>query len=412
MERREFLNALVRSGVNVAEGEPGRQELVVVCERDPVAFRAAFAQAVAQGGRVALANPDWGTQERAEFDRLLALRDHAGALADAETGWLLIPTGGSSGGVKLARHDQHTLAAAVQGYASFFEERVVNGVGVLPLHHVGGLMGWLRCVLTGGDYVDGSWRAWSEGRFVERVPEAATVSLVPTQLRRMLGQAEGVAWLRQFKRILIGGAATEADLVSAAQDAGLPIVLSFGMTETGALAAAVPEFAGGELEKGYAVLPHLKMDVVGEGRLRISGASLFRGYWPDWRDDDAWENGDRARRSVDGRVQLLGRVDDLIISGGEKVDGHEVETVLRELAGDPRIVVIGLPDAEWGHRVVACVGSEELVTRLEEVAGAVRERLASFKRPKLVVPVVPWPVNAMGKINRAALTAAAAAWKR
>ncbi len=399
MERREFLSCLEAATPLRVASDPA--SVVVVEEREPAAFRRAFAAAVASGAQVALANPDWGSEERAQFDRLIAQGDVG---ASSEHGWLLIPTGGSSGGVKLARHDQATLAAAVRGYVDFWNEPVVNGVGVLPLHHVGGLMAWLRCALTGGTYVDASWRAWSEGAWgVEGgLPAADTLSLVPTQVRRLLELEGGLDWLAAFRRVLIGGGAVDVELVEALRRGGVEVGVSYAMTETAALAAVQT----GAAAEGFAVLPHLAVTVDEDDRLVLGGASLFRGYWPEWREHGPWASADRGRIDAGGHLHVLGRVDDLINTGGEKVDGREVEALLRSLLGDERVAVLGVPDPRWGQRVVACVAGD-LAERMAGLDGVLRERLASYKRPKQIVAVDPWPVNAMGKINRAVLRATA-----
>ncbi len=396
MERREFLSAL--GGRSTDGGE--LRTVAVVREREPEAFRRAFVAAVARGGQVALANPDWGTQERAEFERLIARRPDT---VSAERGWLLIPTGGSTGGVKLARHDQATIAAAVRGYATFFDETPINAVGVLPLHHVGGLMGWLRCVLTEGVHVDADWRAWSEGRFVERPPEASTVSLVPAQLRRLLHDADGVAWLRRFRRVLIGGAAVDAGLLEQAVAAGVAVVPSYGMTETAAMIAACVEPAAERL----VLFPHVEATLGAQGCLQLAGPSLFRGYWPEWRGEEAWLSSDRAELTPDGGVRILGRADAVIVTGGEKVDPAEVEAELRVLFADDRVAVVGVPDPRWGQRVVAAIAADLAPCRAE-VAAELRGRLAPFKCPKAFVPVDPWPVNAAGKVSRETVLAAIA----
>ena len=398
MERRAFLTRL---GGAAPTRLPVSAAVTVIEERDPARFRAAFVAAVGGGGVVALANPDWGLAERVQFERLLAQSPPS---FSGETGWLLIPTGGSTGGVKLARHDQDSIAAAVQGYAAFFGEREISAVGVLPLHHVGGLMAWLRCALTGGEYRDASWRDWREGRFDERLPEGATVSLVPTQLSRLLEVQGGVAWLRRFRRVLIGGAATARELVATARSAGIAVVVSYGMTETAALIAATVAPDRARLH----VLPHVIIGRRDDERLTVTGACLFRGYWPELRPDSGWTSADRGVIESDGRLRVLGRVDDIINSGGEKIDANEVTDVLRAEFGDERVAVIGHADARWGAVVVACYDAS-LSVRRTAVEQGLAQRLATFKRPRIWVPVSPWPVNALGKLNRAALQQAVVA---
>ena len=142
MERLELAKSLGFSG----KGADRACAPASICERDPGAFMAAFARAAAGAGPVFLVDPSWGPAERAVLTEL------AGRPADFPEGrgWLMVPSGGTGGRVKFARHDGHTLSAAVQGFCRHFQAGRTSCVGVLPLHHVSGLMAWVRSALTGG----------------------------------------------------------------------------------------------------------------------------------------------------------------------------------------------------------------------------------------------------------------------
>ena len=388
-------------------GRSERQASVTICERDPSMWRHQFIAAAAGSGSVFLANPDWGSQERSEFD---ALCRQVPSDWDAESGWLMIPTGGSAGRIKLARHDHQSLWAAVHGYAAFFGETTINSVGVLPLHHVGGLMGWLRSALTDGPYVDADWRRVSAGDYPETPVPLSTISLVPTQLRRLLTTSAGTGWLQEFGQVLIGGAALDDALAERARAAGVPLVPSYGSTETAAMIAAqtADAFLSGQ-PSGLAPLPHVVMTCDKSDQLLVAGASLFRGYWPDLIGPaQVWESGDQATWLEEQRFEIKGRLDHLINTGGEKVNPTEVEAVLRELIGDDRIAVLGVPDESWGQRVVL-VHAAEILIDLAELRAKSRDRLASYKWPKTATPCELWPVNSVGKIDRGRLREVAAA---
>ena len=114
-----------RLGADTAAVHEGASRTVIVT-RDPVAFRTQFTEAVASGGLVFLADPSWGERERAQFNILVDAAD----LGPADgRGWLMIPTGGSSGRIKLARHDETTIGAAVAGFAGHFGGGMVNAAG-------------------------------------------------------------------------------------------------------------------------------------------------------------------------------------------------------------------------------------------------------------------------------------------
>lgn len=398
---------------------------VIVEEREPSMFIKSFADAVAAGGTVFIADPTWGPGERAQFKRLVSLRPSAlvsksaGLNWEADKyaytndipcfgdGWLCIPTGGSSGNLKFARHDEKTLAAAVRGFCGHFGVTKINAVGLLPMHHVSGLMAWMRTLLTGGTYLPWSWKAVESG---ERPALAAGegdwfLSMVPTQLQRLLGDAEAEGWLRGFRAIFVGGGPAWPGLVEAGAKAGLPLSFSYGMTETAAMVTALrpEEFLAGACGNGTP-LPHAKITVGPDGRIGIESASLFRGYWPDARDGTSlWLTDDSGNIDERGSLHVRGRRDALIISGGEKIDPSEVEAALRTTGMFGDVAVIGVPDSEWGEVVVACYptefGPEDTLTITRVLEG----RLAGFKHPKRYVAIDRWPRNAQGKVNRSEL---------
>jgi len=412
MERAELARRLRESISQVGDlaynqPMPPTSDVVVVEEREPARWRAAFAAAVASDATVFVANPAWGAAERAQFDALVvtpnsALRLQPSAFPPA---WLCIPTGGSSGNLKLARHDQDTLHAAVRGFAQHFGATQVNAVGVLPLHHVGGLMGWLRCVLTGGEYLDWDWKELEAGRVpaLPRTEAGWFLSLVPTQLQRLLTRGDTAEWLRGFRAVLVGGGALWPELAEAAAQAGVPLAVTYGSTETAAAVAALrpAEFLAGHRGCGGA-LPHARVSVAADGAIVVEAESLFRGYWPEGRAAGAWPTGDRGLMDEHGGLAVLGRSDALIVTGGEKVDPAEVEAVLRGTGELGDVAVIGVPDPGWGTSVVACYpaqGREPNRAKLTTALGS----LAAFKRPKRLVALADWPRDAAGKIDRVKL---------
>jgi O-succinylbenzoic acid--CoA ligase len=374
----------------------------VVCERDPASFRAAFATAVAGRGLVFLADPAWGAAERGELRRLLA---RVPARPAPSRGWLCIPTGGSSGAVRFARHDGETLAAAVAGFARHFACDRVSTCGILPLHHVSGLMGWLRAALTGGEFRAESWTGVERGDPPASLGPEAFVSVVPTQLQRLLARARTRAWLRRFRAVFVGGGPAWPGLLDAAARAGLPLSLSYGMTETAAMVTALrpEEFAAGDRSSGRP-LPHAMVRTRADGTVVVAGSSLFRGYFPGWRPARApLVTADVGFLDPAGGLHVQGRRDALIISGGEKVDPVVVEAALRATGEFEDVAVIGVPDPEWGAAVVACYPAAGGSPALDAVRQRIEPTLAPFRRPKRYVALATWPRNAQGKLNRAVL---------
>lgn len=394
MERRELAKLLGGSAAALAGARR-----VVIETPDPAEFAHRFADAVASEAEIFLADPAWGAGERARLAELLATPPGP----PRDRGWLMIPTGGSSGGLKFARHDGFTLAAAVRGFGRHFGLERVNAVGVLPLHHVSGLMAWLRCVLTGGAHVAWEWKRIEAGDWPARAAGEWVISLVPTQLDRLLKQPAAVEQLRSFRVIFLGGAPAWPDLLERAAAARLPLALSYGMTETAAMVTATTpaEFLAGERSAG-AALPHARVELGPEAEIQISGSSLFRGYFPEWRHERKFfVTTDVGSFDARRRLTVLGRRDAVIISGGEKVQPADVEAALRDAAGTADFAVIGLPDAEWGERVV-CVyaaGASFAVERARAAAVA----LTPAQRPKAYLEVADWPRSEAGKLNRARL---------
>jgi len=356
-----------------------------------------------RGDWVFLRDPGWSGMERTEADAQLSA---AGAVPpEGKSGWLCVRTGGSGGGVKFARHDEQTLAAAVAGFCRHFGLDRVNAVNVLPPWHMSGLMPRVRCALTGGECLEWDWSRLEAGDRPELPRRTAgwMLSLVPTQLQRLMRSAEAIVWLREFRLIFVGGGPVWPALAEDAARAGLPISLSYGLTETAAMVAALlpADFLKGVRSCGPS-LPHVRVTLTSEGVVKIAGESVFRGYFPRLRSERVFETGDSGHIDEKGHLHLLGRRDWAIVTGGKKVWPDEVEAVLRASGEFVDVAVFGLPDAEWGEVVVACYLAG---ARQPDVVRATAP-LAPHQRPKRFVRMTDLPRNPQGKVNRPSLRAA------
>ena len=391
---------------------PEQARGLLLAERDPIEFAAAFFAAVLLDVPVILANPNWGAQEQAELSALVspAIRLGRGFIyegrggrerthgvdSDAgvasrgptslELGSILIPTGGSTGGVKLAVHTWDSLCAACEGVQHLLGGGPIDSCCVLPLYHVSGLMQLLRAYVTGGQI-----------RFDEDAVAGRCLSYVPTQLQRAMSSEARLQTLQTARAIFVGGAALPESIAQQARDCQLPIIPVYGMTETAAMVAAVPVADFLQTPHAGAVpLGGARFHIEADGRLRIFSPALFLGYQgqPCIDRSAGYLTDDEARLDDEGRLHVIGRKDRLINSGGEKIDPREVESAVAQLEGVEQVLAVGLPDPEWGQRlVVYYTGREQTNWK-----APLRENLVNYKIPKELRHVDALPLDEKGKL--------------
>ncbi|MCO7221201.1 o-succinylbenzoate--CoA ligase [Klenkia sp. PcliD-1-E] len=307
---------------------------------------------------------------------------------------LVVLTSGSTGdgrGVLLP-------AAALRASASATLDRLGGPGGwllALPVSAVAGLQVLVRSALAGeAPAVLGPGERLADA--LPRVPgDRRYAALVPTQLRRYL-DTEPEA-LRALDAVLVGGAATDPALLDRARAEGVAVVTTYGMSET----------AGGCVYDG------VPLDGVGvratDAGVELSGPQLALGYRLDPAATaeafvDGWFRTRDAGTLVDGRLQVHGRLDDVLVSGGVNVAPQAVEAALREHPAVADAVVTGRPDPEWGQRVVAAVvpapGADP---RLADLRPWVTERLGAPAAPKELLLVDAVPVLHTGKPDRRAV---------
>jgi o-succinylbenzoate---CoA ligase len=272
----------------------------------------------------------------------------------------------------------------------------------LPAHHVAGLQVLLRSARAGTpaavmDLRDG----FRPEGFAASAADAgaAYTSLVPTQLVRLL-DAGGAALdaLRSFTAVLLGGAAADPVLLVRARTAGVPVVTTYGMSET----------CGGCVYEGRP-LEGVTVTLEEDGRIRLGGATLAAGYRGAVSDaeraaftPDGFRTNDLGAWTPDGRLEVLGRADDVIVTGGEKVAPATVERALLAQDGVREACAVGLPDAEWGARVVAAVVGDGLDG--DALRAAVAPMLGRAA-PRAVAVLDALPLRGIGKPDRAAVRA-------
>ena len=380
---------------------------------------------------------------------------------------LLVGTSGSTGAPKHTALSARALRASAEATEGFFKSagsEASQWLLALPAHYVAGAQVLARSALAGIEPVIARSVTepvhFSPDVFLRAVEQLSStrrfVSLVPTQLHKLLETARNEphtgeeihAALRSFTGILLGGAPASADLLAAAQELGLNVVTTYGSAET----------AGGCIYSGR-VLPGVRVELVPEegmpsvpssgteltnenpahedpprvGRIWISGAHLAQGYLGDpgrtaehffaaadgtrwYRTDDygllslaaAPDSNENCREP---RLQVLGRSDDVLISGGVKISARAVATVLEEHPAVREALVCGLPDARWGSAVTAALtlvspaeGAAAAPAENAELREALRslcvERLGVAAAPKLLSILPDFPLTSTGKPDR------------
>jgi o-succinylbenzoate---CoA ligase len=307
---------------------------------------------------------------------------------------LVVHTSGSAGDAKLVEFDRAAVDAAVASSSlALGATSRDRWLCCLPLAHVGGLLVVLRAVLLGAPVVV---HARFEPAAVGR-DAGDFVSLVPTMLRRLL---EGGVDVASFRAMLVGGGALRRDLREAGLAAGAHPVETYGLTET----------CGGVVYDGRA-LPGTRVRIA-DGGIELRGPTLMRGYRLEpertslaFTEDGWFRTADAGCIGDDGSLHVLGRVDELINSGGEKVWPQEVESALATHPAVADVAVAGRADADWGERVVAFVVPREPGTppTLDELRDHASATIARFKAPRELVLVGGLPRTASGKVRRAAL---------
>ena len=316
---------------------------------------------------------------------------------------LVVPTSGSTGEPKGAL----LTAAAVHASARATHDRL-GGPGrwllALPPTHVAGLMVLARSLDAGTEPVAVDRTGpFDPDRFAAAaagLPDDAPryVSLVPAQLRLLLDAGTD---LTEFDAVLLGGAAAARALLDRARSAGVAVVTTYGMSET----------CGGCVYDGVP-LDGVEVGIDPDGRIRLGGPTVFRGYRlrPDLTAaalDGAGRlrTSDLGRLEADGRLRVLGRADDVIVTGGVNVPAAAVEAAVAAHPGVGACVAVGVPDDVWGERVAVAVQPERGAgpPDLVGLRAFVADRLEPAAHPRLLVLVEAIPLLPSGKPDKDAV---------
>lgn len=311
----------------------------------------------------------------------------------------VVETSGSTGKPKRVMLSREAMKASAAASA-----RRVGASGqwllTLPDSYVAGANVIARSLLAGFEPVIAAAHETFAEAAAAMKPGPRFVSMVPTQLHRIVeAGGDDLAALAEFHTLLLGGGPIDPSLRSRAEAAGVDVIATYGSAET----------------CGGCVYDAMPLDGVGiaigtDGRVRISGPTLFDGYQDDPVQTaealvDGWFlTSDAGTLDEDGRLRILGRIDDMVITGGVKVPAALVARRLREHPAVVAAEALGIPDEEWGQRLVAFVVGDI-------GAGTVREWVAAEHprswAPRQIVALDEIPLLGNGKPDRQALLALA-----
>lgn len=290
----------------------------------------------------------------------------------------------------------------------------------LPLYHIGGISVILRSLLYGaGIYRTDGFNISKTAELLKQDHRLEAASLVPTMLSRLMDRSD-FSVHDDFQAILLGGGPVDPSLVDACFSRGIPVISSYGMTESCAQIAANPQMTVGDLSRPRASAGKIfhpnRIEIrdkdgkpaktSGMGQIWLKGPQLFDGYLnrdnTHYFDDKGWFNtGDYGYLNEQNELFIESRRTDLIISGGENISPTEVEHSLKKISGIRDAAVAGLPDKEWGQKVVALITTKDnRQMNSDHIREQLKPLLQAFKIPKLIIRVDHIPRTTTGKIKR------------
>jgi O-succinylbenzoic acid--CoA ligase len=307
----------------------------------------------------------------------------------------IIHTSASSGQPKAAMHSFSNHWYSAMGSAT----NLPFGPGdcwllSLPLCHVGGYSMLFKCLFGGGALaIQSPDSSLAESLAIFPVTH---LSLVPTQLYRMLRADGGPERLRSLEALLLGGSAVSPALLDEAIRERVPLYLTYGSTEMSTQVTTSPTPVTSARSDSGVVLPWREVAIAPDGEILVKGECLFMGYLDEGglrtaRKAEGWfHTGDMGELSEDGRLTVLGRKDSMFISGGENIHPEEIEKALCSLEGIEEAVVVPALDDEFGARPVAWIKARNNAPDDATITASLKEALGRLKTPVAFHRVQAW----------------------
>ena len=374
------------------------QRVALPAELDPPTWAATLFAILATGAVAVLLPARAAARER---ERLLAQTgaiEWQGALAQGALApgriaihrpATVVFTSGSSGAAKAVVHSTANHLYNAAGSAANIPLGPDDAwLVALPLSHVAGLSILFRTLSAGACalFAEGGAFRDADDPAARLLPAATHVSLVQTQLRRLLQIPRWQALTGRLRAALIGGSALSAPLLRQARDQELPVCASYGCTEMASQVATTRPRDPEETFTAAEVLPHRKVSIAADGELLLGGRTLCLGYLdqehvrPATGDGGWFASGDLGRLD-NGKLSVTGRRDARFISGGENIQPEEVEQALLEHTAVLAAVCVAVPDPEFGSRPAAFLAVESGTLPPPDIAAHLDARLARFKHP-------------------------------
>jgi len=329
----------------------------------------------------------------------------------------LLYTSGTTGRSKGAMLSHRNLLSNAVSLTKLWQitadDRLVHA---LPIFHTHGLFVAMNTSLLAGAEVR-FMADFDVDKIIAEIPVSTLLMGVPTFYTRLLGDQRLTKSLVEKMRLFVSGSAPLlAETHKAFEDrTGHRILERYGMTETNMITSN--PYDGERLagSVGYA-LPGTEVEITdggtpvapGEvGMIEVRGDNVFRGYWnmpektaEELRDNGFFITGDLGIKSDDGRISIVGRQKDLIISGGYNIYPKEIEDVINDIDGVVESAVFGVPNADFGESVLAAVVCENQCLSGQEIATQIEPKLARFKHPRRYILTDALPRNTMGKVQK------------
>ena len=329
----------------------------------------------------------------------------------------LLYTSGTTGRSKGAMLSHRNLLSNAESLTDLWQitanDRLIHA---LPIFHTHGLFVALNTSLLAGAQVR-FMAAFDIEAVIAELPSSTLLMGVPTFYTRLLADPRLNEDLVKNMRLFVSGSAPLlAETHTEFEDrTGHRILERYGMTETNMITSNPYEGERLAGTVGYA-LPGTEVEITDDGKpvangdigmIEVRGANVFRGYWnmpektaEELRSTGFFITGDLGVKSEDGRISIVGREKDLIISGGYNIYPKEIEDVINDIDGVLESAVFGVPHADFGETVLAAIVPEDPAHDLGDIASLVEPHLARFKHPRKYIIVDALPRNTMGKVQK------------